>query len=141
MNEKVKQRNKFGTALVEYIKRNRTDRKGKIHKRREGVLFANSFKDNIVIGFSLTHRTLDEFNKVKGKKMEDLGITIATTRAYKWAEKSYGVIMREDFPTVNDPLIVNIPPSIVPNLERFIERAKKYYKGKQLPNWAKNIQQ
>lgn len=140
MNQKVKKRNKFQSCIVEYIRRNRTDRKGKTQKRKEGVLFATSYNDKIAIGFSLTHRTLDKFDHIKGEKVPDFGVTVAQRRALRWMmTKRYSVISSEPN-NIEDSLAVNIPPSIVPKLEKFIRRVEKYYKGQTIPDWAKNIQ-
>jgi hypothetical protein len=123
MNEKKDKRKKFGTALVQYIRRTKRDRNNNIQVTRDGVLVSDFVDDKIIIGFSLAHKHLDVYNFVKGRRVEDFGFGVAKERAAKWQNSTD----------------ISVPDSIKPLVVKFIDRSRRYYKGKKLPAWAEKL--
>ena len=134
--------------IIEYIRKN-----GKIGSGvKKGVLYAGidpEFNDMIDIGFSMCSPE-DDFDVVAGKKRSGFGLEIAKERSIKWCScNDYFIQLHyteadledDDFEILRivnpDPMgIVEIPPSIVEHLKKFIERCKKYYSDKDFPVWT-----
>lgn len=116
-------------AIIQYIKKERKSRSGKkvLSREKIGVLVAApDVRDpkRVLIGFSLKHRN-DSFDYVDGKRVPKHGIDMAVTRAERWVNR--------------DLIDVPVPDSIKDEVKGFIARCAKYYKGTQLPAWARQI--
>lgn len=86
-------------------------------KRRIGDLVAMRIGDRVAFGYSLCNKK-DRYNFCEdGNHIPNMGLITAKTRAIRWN---------------SDPK-VKIPPSITKQVERFMERCKKYYKNLELP--------
>lgn len=142
----TKQNNKH---LIRYIKRRqKRDSKDKSKKivevKKAGVMFAAPIGDEIIIGYSLCHKNLDKFDYVKDqnglKKIKGFGLNMSMMRAKKWKEFSTTFICSAPQPKDEEriPDCVYIPQSIAKDLRQFILRCSKYYKEKNMPQWAKN---
>lgn len=94
--------------LLEYVRKNKNNR------NKKGVLLAvKQDGDKVVIGWSLC-RPNDEFDKYFGQEV-----------AYDRGMKRF-----------DDPHhFEDIPPSIFPQVERFVDRCEKYFKDCELPLW------
>jgi len=117
-------------AIVQYIRKPVMSRNGKTvldPGEKVGVLVASTnVRDpkRVLIGFSLKHR-LDKFDWVDGMHKPHHGRTTAVIRAERWANRDI-----EDVP---------VPDSIEDEIKDFIIRCVKYYKGTQLPAWARKL--
>ena len=86
-------------------------------KRRIGDLVAIRVEDQVAFGYSLLHKN-DRYNIGEdGNHVPNLGVTKAKTRAFRW--------LRDD--------IIEIPPSIEKDVNKFMERCQKYFKDVKLP--------
>lgn len=100
--------------LIEYVKNGRYDANRK-NRKKKGVIVAVVCEDGIVrIGWSLC-----KFSA--GDKFTKLGLNIAKNRAIKHTTIA--------------------PQSIIYQLEKFIGRAKKYYKDKMVEVNINNVDQ
>lgn len=90
------------------------DKKGKniISKKQIGYLIAGVKDDHIAIGYSMCHKN-DDYDVIDGRRVPGFGRVLAYKRAIKWADEG----------------IIAVPPGIVKDTIRFVERCKKYYKG------------
>jgi hypothetical protein len=110
--------------------------------KKIGLMFAESIHDEVVIGFSLVHKS-DKFDykNVNGFYMlcPGFGYSITRQRAFKWRDRyavTYGYC---DPITLKNCGIVAVPHSIKSELTKFIYRCKRYYKDKTFPKWAEAI--
>jgi hypothetical protein len=99
----------------------------KIKRKKRGVLLAYvDGGENVVIGFSLCHKTLDKFDYIQGTPEPGFGIAVAAERAKKW----------KNVPKAGE---VNIPHSLKYKLSNFVARCRNYYKDKELPAWTNHL--
>jgi len=123
--------------LIEYIRKGSKKSKKKVHPKR-GVMvsFAEARgpdgKGKVLIGFSLCHSKYDRYDFIKETRVPHHGFKIALERATKWVDLEEFTIKGPG----SFPYQVGIPESIKKNLYKFITRATKYYRDKQLPIWA-----
>lgn len=96
--------------LIEYVRKNNRDKKG--------VLIAVKHDDNtVVIGWSLCC-PLDKFDKYFGHEV-----------AYERGCKRF----------YDDYHFEDVPPSIMEQLDNFVDRCKKYFKDCSFPAWTISI--
>lgn len=136
---------------IEYMRKNNRNR-----GKKKGVLYCGiSTIDsaNVDVGFSVCN-TIDRFDYIDRKPCKGFGLDLAKQRAEKWSlfteffvQKSWTEdrIMDETeelllFKNPNTQQVVEIPPSVVAPLKRFIERCRKYYKDREFPEWVRKIE-
>ena len=87
-------------------------------KRRIGDLVAIRVEDQVAFGYSLLHKR-DRYNIGEdGNWVPNLGVTKAKTRAIRRLGSE----------------IIEIPPSIAKDVNRFMDRCHKYFKDVKLPD-------
>lgn len=101
-------------VISQKIMKVKKDRKGKniLSKKQIGYLIAGVVDNHIAIGFSMCHQN-DDYDVVGGKRMPGFGRVLAYKRAVKWANEG----------------VIEVPPGIIKDTVKFVERCKKYYKG------------
>jgi hypothetical protein len=115
--------------LVETIYRNKLTKTHKPTKVKKGVLVACStetkeYGPTVGIGFSLCHRRdRFDYHPGTGQRVPGWGRKVAKERAKKWVGN----------------FVIEIPPSIEPELYEFISRCQRYFKDKALPPWAEIV--
>lgn len=135
---------------IEYLRRG-ARQKG----RKKGVLYCGidpKYPTNVVMGFSMCH-SIDRFDYVKKQRESGFGLRTATKRACKWRDHTdYFVQLShtegelelgdELFSFINPDVksVIEIPPSVIAPLKKFIERCRSYYKDKDFPTWIEKIQ-
>jgi hypothetical protein len=151
-------------SRIEYIRKNggqsvkqddgTTKRVSKGQKK--GVLYCGideNDPNSVNVGFSLCNK-IDRFDYINGKPVKGFGIKTAKERAEKWnlfteffVQKSWTEAQLENddedllfIINPNPQQVVEIPPSIVAPLLRFIDRCKKYYKDKEFPEWVRKFE-
>jgi hypothetical protein len=92
----------------------------------------------IAIGFSLCHRR-DRFDFKNRMKMPGLGIWYAFGKAEKYRNSDRVVISSDKNAKQLPRDIVKVPQSMVEDMQKFIRRCRKFYKGKELPKWTVNL--
>jgi len=138
--------------------------------QKRGVMFCGIHPDDeksVIVGFSMCNK-MDTFDYVGSERKPGFGLEIAKERAFKWSDHTSYFVQKswtreqieddecpllyfvnpnllheddDDFDKYNTTeLLVEIPPSIVKPLVKFIGRCKKYYKDKDFPEWANNLQ-
>lgn len=122
-------------------------------RKKMAVMVAGALAENlaqVVVGFSVCHSQLDLFdhtNQGPIKKVPGLGVNIAMSNAIKWKSKKFIVPPDQDYDNdaglddFNDYLF--IPSTMMKyesNLLFFIDRVKRYYKGKVLPAWCYHME-
>lgn len=118
--------------ITQRIFRCKKSRNGKtiFDKKRVGFMVAgiNPETKELSIGFTLCHKkdrydfvpkTIDAEDQSK-MHLKGYGKMYAAERAVQW----------------NDATMVDVPPSIRPQISKFIFRCFKYYKDKALPHWT-----
>ena len=91
-------------------------RSGKTLKSKKlvGHIIAGVIGNEVVIGYSLVHK-LDFYDVIKGKRVPGHGKNLAIIRAIKWRHTS----------------IIMIPPKIVKQMKKFMQRCSVYYKDRE----------
>jgi len=151
--------------IIEYIRKSgrkpKRDDDGKIivkgngvGRQKKGVLYCGINPENpdaVMIGFSMCNK-LDEFDYVNGQHEPGFGLDLAKQRAEKWSEfTGYFVqnswteneIEEEDligFINPDTKTVVEVPPSIIGPLKKFLQRCKRYYQDKDFPVWIEKIE-
>jgi len=101
--------------------------------KKVGVMFADEQDGVVIIGYSLCHNILDDFDYIDNEyQTKGLGLQIAKDRAFKWVT----YYDTSKFKKIAD----GVPESIRPDLKKFIHRAQKYYKKHSLSKWVINFQ-
>ena len=136
---------------LEYIRKNNRS-KGK----KKGVLYCGIDPEdvnNVIVGFSLCN-TVDRFDYIGGKPVKGFGLDTAKQRAEKWSlfteyfvqkswtedeidDETHALLMIKN---PNPQQVVEIPPSVLAPLKRFIDRCRKYYKDKEFPEWVRKVE-
>lgn len=121
--EKVMQTPDLDKMIREKLLRKVTTRTGSVTKIPIGDLVAGispTNPDNVIIGFSLCHKNMDRYDYIENGRVRvpGFGKKLAISRAIKWEEKSN----------------FDVPDSMSKPVQKFIERCKKYYKDKNVPN-------
>ena len=108
-----------------------------------GVMFADVYGDDILIGFSVCHSKLDKFDHVREtvividkdgketrvpalKRRPGFGVNVAKDRAEKWRG-------------VQHPNEIPIPQIVEKPLVEFLQKCERRYSGKNLVPWAKSF--
>jgi hypothetical protein len=129
--------------LVEYVyKKKRIPKTDElITEKRIGVLFATVNDDGKVgVGFSVCHNTKDRFDYVRGIiHKPGFGLAMASERAERWISREYYEPIPDLFLPELQTQVVRIPTMIQKQLRDFISRCSRYYKGRDLPKWAKDF--
>ncbi len=94
--------------------------------------------DKLLIGFSLCHRR-DRFDFNGRMKLKGLGNWYAYEKAKKYAHSDRFVIATDSTAKNLPRPIVKIPQSMAKDLARFIVRCRKFFKGKDFPDWTTNF--
>jgi hypothetical protein len=153
--------------IIEYLRRNgrkpQRDSEGKIivkgtgaGRKKKGVFYCTSDSetpDKVIIGFSLCN-DLDEWDHIDGQYEPGFGLELAARRSEKWGEytgyfvqNSWTESMFEDgedlisYINPNPKTVVEVPPSIIRPLKKFIKRCRRYYQDKDFPEWIEKIEQ
>lgn len=119
--------------ISQRIFREKRSRNGKtvFERQRIGFMVAGIDPDtkDLSIGFSLCHKNdrldfvpknIDVRDETK-MRIDGYGKMYAADRAVRWTRNSE---------------IVTVPTSIKKDVKKFLNRCKKYYKGKELPHWT-----
>ena len=114
-------------AKIEYLRRGPAQGKLIREKRRRvkkvGVLLALPVGSEIVIGWSLCHRTLDEFDT-------ETAVELARDRALVWKDRETRLSWKGG----------EVPHSIQGELVDFAGKMRMYYKGKAFPTWVSQLE-
>lgn len=84
-----------------------------------GMVLAKSVKNEVRIGFSKCNTVCDKFDR-------DRAVKIARVRAEKFSDQMYNKY--------------NVPSDVEKIMPEFIDRCKRFYKDKILPEWSKNFE-
>lgn len=121
---------------LEYVRRGQAldSPEPKRHRHKKGVMLAYPVGQDVVVGWSLCHWKLDDFDA-------EQGVSIALDRALMWKEKETKRPNWEVAYTVKPPapetvLANRVPQSIKEELISFVSRMRLFYKGKNFPMWV-----
>jgi hypothetical protein len=108
------------------------------HKKGVMLAYEDPETGQIVIGFSLCHKR-DRFDYRQGMRMDNLGIWYACNKANKHKDSKRFAISTKPEDRQLSKRIVKIPQSMAKDFAKFIARCRRYYKDKDLPEWATNF--
>jgi hypothetical protein len=153
--------------IIEYLRKSgrkpKRDDEGKIivkgsgvGRQKKGVFFCGNDPEDpnsVIVGFSLCNK-LDEFDYIDGQQEPGFGLDLAKSRAEKWADYTGYFVQNswteDDFENGEDLIgfinpdtktIVEVPPSVIRPLTKFIKRCRRYYQDKDFPVWIEKIEQ
>jgi len=103
----------LSSPIIQKIYKGKKSRSGKtfLTKRLAGIIIAGVVDGEVGVGYSLLHNN-DRYDFVKGQRKPGFGKSLATDRAIK--SLSSGKL--------------EVPPSIVPLMNKFLARCDVYYK-------------
>lgn len=123
---------------IEFIRKG----KGSQPRQKIGVMIAcidPMDEDKAIIGFSLCHAQLDDFDFINWgfHEKKNHGKKIAHRRAIKWCDCVesfiYSKKLEENFRET-----VYIPQTVHESLANFVFNCYKYYRDKEFPTWVEN---
>jgi hypothetical protein len=117
------------------------DERTKEHLRTRGhvrgifLAYLDDEGKEVKIGYSLCNKR-DCFDHRKGIRIDGLGVLYALHKAEKHKDSRQFIISTRPEDRQLPKEIVKIPQSIADDLQHFVYRCSRFYKGKTLPKWA-----